>query len=367
MPDFVADLAQELAGRGDSLRRALGQPLERDDQDLARLVRTHWAPLPTATPLGPACAVDGSLGQLDLDNGGYFIVAQALAMGSDGLERSRVAVELLPPTVARATAARLADLLQRGLELSLAEAVLREGALPPGGLLHLDGALYGLLPQLYPLRLDADVDLPDHPRRVLDAYLGLLSTARAADVGIVAVAKTSREATHAKLWREAAGLEERLDIPASWSDAALISRWAAEGAGFSQPVVLGRRGFVGGSLEILQQPEVADSPAIVSCFVRLAPLDDLLRVDLPAHQAGDPRRLGELDAEILSGGAAAVAPVLGQLAADWGGTDVYNALLYAVDRAVRLRRQTLAEVYLPLLAEELALPLRPDRSSRRFL
>ena len=80
--------------------------------------------------------MDGSLGQIDLDNGGYFIVAQALALGSDGFERSRIAVELLPPTVGRATAARLADLLQRGQELSLAGDVLREGVLPPGSTLY---------------------------------------------------------------------------------------------------------------------------------------------------------------------------------------------------------------------------------------
>ena len=56
-----------------------------------------------------------------------------------------------------------------------------------------------------------------------------------------------------------------------------------------------------------------------------------------------------------------------KVATDWGGPEVYNALLYAVDRAVRLRRQTLAEVYLPLLADALGLPLRPDRANRRFL
>ena len=367
MPDFIADLAQALSGRSHELLRTLGAPGARDDQALGDLVRAHWTPLPDRAPLQPACAVDGSLGQLDLDNGSTFIVAQALALGTDGLERSSIAFELLPPTVGRTTAARLADLLQRGQELSLAAEVLREGALPPGSTLFLDGALHGLLPQLYPLRLDADVALPDHPQRVLDAYLGIMSAAQAAGVGIVAVAKTSREATHVKVWRESAGLDGRLDIPASWSDAALIGRWAGDQSGVSHPVVLGRRGFIGGSLEILQRAEVAGSPAIVSCFVRLAAMDDLLRVDLPAHQAGDPRSIGDLDAELLSGGAAAMTPILGQLATDWGGPEVYNALLYAVDRAVRLRRQTLAEVYLPLLAEALGLPLRPDRANRRFL
>jgi len=367
MPDFVADLTRELEGRGEDLRRALGRVPEHDDQGLADFVRAHWSRLPDAAPLAPACAVDGSLGQLELDNGGTFIVGHALALGSDGLERSRVAVELLPPTVSRATAGRLADLLQRGLELSLAGALLQEGVLPRQGTLLLDGALHGLLPQLYPLRLDEAVDLPDYPRRVLQAYLEVMTGARAAEVNLVAVAKTSREATHAKVWRAAAELEGRLEIPATWSDAALIGRWAGDRPGVSHPVVLGSRGFSGGSLEILDQPDVGGSPAIVSCFVRLADMDDLLRVDLPAHQAGDDRSLGQLDAELLAGGAEALAPMLGQLAADWGGPEVYNALLYAVDHGVRLRRQTLAEVYLPLLAQTLDLPLRPDRASRRFL
>lgn len=367
MPDFVSDLTRELVARGEGLRRSLGRTREREDQGLADLVRAHWGPLPDVAPLAPACAVDGSLGQLDLDNGCTFIVAQALALGSDGLERSRVAVELLPPTVSRATSGRLADLLQRGLELSLAGELLSEGVLPPGSTLLLDGALHGLLPQLYPLRLDAEVELPDYPQRVLESYLNVMSGAQTAGVNLVAVAKTSREATHAKVWRAAAGLEERLEIPASWSDSALIGRWTGDARGVSHPVILGWRGFSGGSMEILEQDAVSGSPAIVSCFIRLADLDDLLRVDVPAHQAGDSRSLKQVDASLLDGGAGALAPLLGQLAADWGGPEVYNALLYAVDRGVRLRRQTLVEIYLPLLAETLDLPLRPDRASRRFL
>ena len=52
---------------------------------------------------------------------------------------------------------------------------------------------------------------------------------------------------------------------------------------------------------------------------------------------------------------------------DYGGPEVYNALLYSVDREVRLARSTVAEVYLPLVEDLLGVELRLDRSERRFV
>jgi hypothetical protein len=61
-----------------------------------------------------------------------------------------------------------------------------------------------------------------------------------------------------------------------------------------------------------------------------------------------------------------VEPVLQALAADYGGLEVYNALLYSVDREVRLRRDQVLEVYLPLIEDVTGVPLRRNRSERRF-
>ena len=58
--------------------------------------------------------------------------------------------------------------------------------------------------------------------------------------------------------------------------------------------------------------------------------------------------------------------MLGLLTADYGGLEVYNALLYSVDREVRLRQEMMDEVYLSLIQNTLGVEVRLDRSERRF-
>ncbi len=367
MPDFLSHLAEVLGQRGPQLRQVLDQAQEVQVPGLGPWIRDHWAPLPATQPARPACAVDGGLGQVDLANGCGLVVAQALALGSRGQELSSLALELLPPAAGQATAARLADLLLKREELRLAARLIAEGHLARGDLLLLDGALHGLLPQLYPLRLDEELPLPDYPQAVLEAYLQLLTLAREAGVDLLAVAKSSRQTVHLQVWGEAQGAGARPALPGGWSDASLLQRHTQDAPGFSRPVLLGSHGFAGGSLDILARADVAASAAIASGYVRLAPWEELLRVDLPAHQAGDPRCLADVEAELLPGGADALAPFVAQLVADWGGEQVYNVLLYATDQAVRLSRRTLVGTYLPLVADQLGQALQPDRSSRRFL
>ncbi|MFN8423363.1 MAG: hypothetical protein U0470_08280 [Anaerolineae bacterium] len=166
----------------------------------------------------------------------------------------------------------------------------------------------GWLPQLYSLpggNGDADgadgrrgdppagAHLPD---AILAAYLELLTTARVRGVRIVAVSKTSREAAaHCKLWLEEDRPSGRhgaaaVAVPDELTDSAMIHRFTDDRAGVSTPVVLGTRAFVGGSRAILERPEVAGSPAIVSFFTRLADLDDALRIDMPSRTSAASTR-----------------------------------------------------------------------------
>jgi hypothetical protein len=111
---------------------------------------------------------------------------------------------------------------------------------------------------------------------------------------------------------------------------------------------------------------VAASPAIVSFFARLADFDDALRVDVPAHQAGHGAALVDLEAGVLPDGCEAVREAVEILQADYGGLEVYNALLYSVDREVRLRRDLVLEVYVPLIEDMMGVEVRRNRSDRRF-
>jgi hypothetical protein len=58
--------------------------------------------------------------------------------------------------------------------------------------------------------------------------------------------------------------------------------------------------------------------------------------------------------------------VVEQIVIDFGGRDVYNALLYIVDREVRLGAKPVDQVYRSVLSRELGIPIEYDRSSRRF-
>lgn len=365
MADFLAALSDTVARR----RLELVARLEGDATDglsamLDDLAARHWHPLP---PIGavrrPAMAIDGSIRRLGLSDGAELVVVQALALGDDGVSVPRVAVELLPPTVPRASAARFGDLLLQWAELDLAREVAA-GA-PPGALILLDGALYGRLPQLYPLPLAEEFEaLARLPDDIIAAYAALVETVRARDLRLIALSKTSREGAHARLWLAAEGADALL--PDGVTDGSLVARRTGGAPGMSTPVRLGRRGFTGGSEALLERAEVGQGPAIASCFVRLSELDDPLRLDVPAFHCGDPTTLGAIDGDLLPGGAQAMAEVVAAVRADHGGPEVYHALLYAVDREVRLRRDMATGVYLPLVARLLGVELRLDRSERRF-
>lgn len=369
MADFIEDLLAQVDERRDELAAHFRIEASEGESEYQRLVRRHWSALPARTDhrLRQAYAVDGSVRAVGLDNGSTFVIVRALCIGGGGFEKSAIRIEVLPPSMPRQTSSRVVDLLQQLIEIGLACDVVEHSA-ESDSVVFLDGALYGRLPHLFPLSLDDAGGLNELPEHILTAYLRLLEVARRRGIRLVAVSKTSREATHFKIWRRA---ERSADDPSSdasvpLTDSEMIHRWTDRTAGISTPVVLGTWSFTGGSSSMLDRPEVAESPAIASCFVRLDAFDDALRIDVPAHQLGADVRLGELDGEPLPGGIEAARPLVDILVADYGGSEVYNALLYGVDREVRLPRDVVTDVYLPLVREQLGCDVALDRSERRF-
>lgn len=367
MPDFLDKLTEAVRQNERELAHHLRSGAAVGDLDLEAFVQSHWSPLPPLCREGgwPAYAIDGSVGQVDLDNGCYVVVAQALCLGDGGFEETSVDAKVLPPATPRATAARFTDMFLRQRELFLASEVVMR--VPPGSVVYLDGALYGLLPQLYSTPIEDSIALQELPVHVRDNYLFLLRTAAERGIHLIAVSKTSREATHCKLWLRAQPDHHEREVPDDLSDSSMIHRWTDGRPGVSEPVVLGTWSFNGGSAALLEEEGVLTSPAIASFFVRLADFDDALRIDIPAHQAGAPLELGQVRGEVLEGGVASLQPTLERLAVDYGGLEVYNALLYSVDREVRLKRSLFADVYVPLIGEVLGCALRPNRSERRFV
>lgn len=365
MPDFLARLTESITRNRDRLSETLRDEAVGEEGALRDLLLANWHPLPgdlfAERRPRTAIAVDGSIRQVNLANGAYLFVAQALCVG-DGVEESLVDMDVLRGTAREGSVKRLSDLLLQYLEIRLARQCVDR--LPDGGVLYLDGALYGRLPQLYPLRLDDDLERP-FPEQTVDDFLYLFRqcSRQGRRVDLIAIAKTSREDTHSQVWRRVAGCPIPLSIP----DAEMIYRWTEGKAGFSTPVVLGSAGFSGGPERLLRERGLGAAPAIVSFYVRLSDYDEAMRVELPACCLGDHRTLSDVEEhaalDLLQYD---VTPILATLAADYGGPEVYNALLYSADLQVRLGRQTMNQVYLRLIESLTGQEVRLDRSERRF-
>ncbi|OQY79833.1 MAG: hypothetical protein B6D41_22020 [Chloroflexi bacterium UTCFX4] len=363
MPEtFIGQLNERLTKKRDELKNNLHQSGKQIDAELSARTLEHWhSPLPTARalPKRPAYAIDGSRRRANLVNGSTVFVAQALVMG-ESVNEPLTDIEILPGIVRAETMDRFADLMLRRLEINLASEYAAK--IPQGSILYLDGAIYGMLPQLYPLRGEGIPSDRDYGTLLLEDYRNLFARCAARDILLLSVAKTNRQALLSKIIQRDLGRSEIIEI----TDSALLDALTERKPGYSTPLLLGRHSFEQGkSNVVLEDARVRDEPAIISFFVRLAEMDDLLRVDVPANCVGRGERIGDVDAEFLD--APSARPLVELLQADYGGIQVYNALLYVTDLEVRLSKDKMYNIYLPMVAEVLGEELRIDRSERRFV
>ncbi len=155
MPDFISKLVSRVHEKRDDLAQTLGQDAHADEALMRELMLRHWHPLPATSPpqtaQGPAFAVDGSVRRVNLANGAYLFTAQAMMIGEERIETD-VDIAILRGTTPRGSVERFADLLLQRLEIGLARDFAWQ--IPEGSVIFLDGALYGQLPQLYPLSIE---------------------------------------------------------------------------------------------------------------------------------------------------------------------------------------------------------------------
>ncbi len=361
MVNFIVLLEQKATQKQTELRRLFAGEYRGDEESLYHQFREggHWHPLPRERKKCPqALAVDGGSRRLELANGSLLLIAQALVLGED-VEEALVDIEVVRGGVPRATADRFADLFLQRLEVHLAAKHIQQ--LGGEGMLLLDGALYSGLPQLYPLRAEG---LEDLTQQLMEDYT-LLFEACDSRCSVVSVAKSSRESLLSYLLQKEAGIpeEEHLGIP----DSEIVYRWTEQTAGFSTPVLLGRRSFTAGSSRALLGPAspVAQMPAIVSFFLRPEDFAPAWRVDVPGICVGREEKIVDLEAAWAT--PEELEPIIAALFADYGGPQVYHALLYTADQEVRLTTDRMMEIYVPLLEEILELKLTPTLSSARFL
>ncbi len=344
------------------LREALHKPRKLDER-LQQMVREHWHPLPQRTNGSklPGFAVDGSSRRADLVNGSVLFVAQGLILG-EGIKEGRADIEILPGTVEAKTMDRFADLMRQSLEIELATDFATQ--VPSNSILYLDGALYGTLPQLYPLQIKDLPGIPDYAKNLRGDYRRLFESCETRGIFLISIAKTNRQGLFSRVLQARAGVmeEDQLEI----SDSALFDELTQHRAGYSTPVLLGRYSFNDQSTKVvLEDHGVKNFPSIASFFVRFTDYDDALRIDVPASCVGRDERIGDLPYDLIA--PETVHDVIRVLMSDYGGLQVYNALAYVSDLEVRLTKQKMYDIYVPLVSSVLGEELRIDRSQRRFV
>jgi hypothetical protein len=358
MANFIDQLSAQVVQKRDALRDRYHHGELRLNDQLRAIVQKHWhRPLPDrhATERRPAYAIDGSNRRANLSNGSTLFVAQGLLIG-EGLNETIADVEILPGTVDSGKLERFADLMRHNLEIRLARDFASQ--IPAGSILYLDGALYGTLPQLFPLE-----GVPrDFAGDILANYRELFDQCRARHISLISIAKTNRQ----PLFSDILQRYERIEPVQEISDSAFFDEWTDREAGFVTPVLLGQRSFSSSAKTILlEDANLKTAPAIISFFIRFADFEEPLRIDLPAFCVGRQECLGDLDEQLLE--RQAVEPIVHMLMDDYGGIAVYNALAYVVDREVRLSKQKMYDIYLPMVADILGEEIRLDRSEGRFV
>jgi hypothetical protein len=362
MPSFASQVAAQIKAKEDRFRKSFDPAprTEAEERAMAR-VADVWNPLPDgAPPQRPAFAVDGASAHRRFHNGASFLLCQALLIGP-GAEHEHVEVEVLRGGEEQ-DPEKAVDRLRQYCELTVARELLPRLA---GGMLLMDGSLAGTVRSVCIARPGSVGALEDLRGLLLDNCLTLFETCAAQDTLLVGISKTAGQSILSRELMEGEVTKEAL------CDAELLTRFT-DAPGFTAPVMLGRATLQGAGI-----PEGCDRdgrawaerlaalPAIAVFYVRLAPGDDVLRVDVLGSGIGCTSRLTAFDSALAD--ADTVADVVRLLVSQFGGPSVYNVPLYQVDQAVRLHDGTVNDAYLYLLRQATGARVRLDRSSRRFV
>ena len=370
--DRFVELCRE---KGPDLAKRLDPEAQSEAEDQwAAAARDRWYALPAvAQDRSLLYAVDGSGHVAALNSGFYVVVAQSFLAGpTDADTVAEVDLEIADARRSATDVASLRDLMMRRLESQVALAAARRIERPQESVLLLDGSLYAELTHLslsygwgvtFGLGLNGGRSPATQPGRVeqtLEDYVYLSRWSAEQDLLVMGVAKTTRAQFMARLL-EQDGLPTEEGRP---SDPELLYRWLT-GTGYSHPILLGAT--EPGDLPLQPEAEelLAQCPAMVSCYIRPAPNDDPLRIDVPASAVGQAESFQAVEQAWVPD-RRAIEPIVALVLALYGGHTVHNAPLYKVDRKVRLSRRTVEQVYLPVLERVANVPLSVDRSRRRF-
>jgi hypothetical protein len=381
--DFANEFIDQIRGKKTQLLHLLErhEPNETESR-LREKLSAHWHELPQAKSSDfLEFSVDSSSARRSLVNGTDVFIVRALMLGSNGSQFKKVEFDAMRGITDDDLASKLERILRDLIEIQI---VVENCPESTDGLVLIDGNLYGRYTHLM-----EQIPVPgrEHlPLLLFEAMQKMFEACRQKRIVVVGVSKSSKtRALSSAFLKELGHQQETMDIP----DVEMLYRWKQGEKGFTTPLVLGDYAFRDEAQTMREEPEkylrryfrdlpnylwnwgieviekVPLAPAIAMFHMVPEWGEQPLRIDVPVSCLG-------MDDQILNispsrfADSYVVEDVLKQLLMDRGGTDVYNALLYVVDREVRLSSQVVDTVYRSILGRELGISIEYDRSTRRF-
>lgn len=380
--EFVTEFMGEMKQKKSELSLMFKEDCVNEfEEGLRSRLEQHWLSLPAEKTLEmKEFAVDGSMAHRSLVNGTDLFFARALLIGKNKLERRRFRFEALRALQNVDEVDRFLRLLMSYLEVKVVLENINELA---NSVVLMDGSLYGKFTHYYREVLVKGFE--DLPLELISSMQELFYQCRKEKILLLGISKYSRS------WALSEALAGGKNVPSGSipSDMEIIYRWKRETPGYSKPLILGDYFFRGEMDRLSKKPEdflekffpniheekrvwgkstlanIPTTPAIIMSYILPVVGDSPLRLDVPVSLLGDDRRIGTVSpfefASPLS-----IERIISHFLASRGGREVYNALLYVVDRQVRMSRNVVDSLYKSIICEELGLPIEYERGMRRF-
>ncbi len=382
---FVGEFVRELETKKGVLQGLfnIDEKTGKIEATLKEELEANWNTLPEPKSVyGKEFSIDSSSASRTLNNGIDFFIIRALMLGTENYNTPKLRFEMVKGirdyNVITSFERILRDLIEIEIVLENIEDI------PMDSIVLIDGNLYGRFTHLMQeLRLKGWSHLP---LELLDAMQRLFTECENRGIMLVGVSKFSktRVLTTALLRHSYPAMTDP-----DYLDVGILHKWKHGETGYTTPLMLGDYAISKQIKQLEDNPEkyrqryfntisqdkrewatqvISDiplSPAIIM-FHMIPHIDaQPLRIDIPACSLGLTKKITDVRPfEFINPDT--VTEVVQQITSDFGGRDVYNALLYIVDKEVRLGVKTVDTVYKSVLGKELGFPIEYDRSTRRF-
>lgn len=381
---FVGEFVDEIRKKHEEFSQLLGidNKTLKLESELEKELEKNWYPLPdTPSNYSAEYAIDSSSASRSLSNGIEFFITRALMLGTGNFSEPKLRFEMIKGSTDYSAIAEF-ERIQRDL-MEIQIIIDNVEKIQDNSIVLIDGNLYGRY-----THLQNEINIEnwrDLPLDLIYAMQELYKICQKRRIMLVGVSKFSKTRVLTAALKRELGYgvtgPEYLDIE-------LLYRWKLGQTGYTKPLMLGT--YAVKNAKSITQPtkyrsknfgsikdperkkwatdvirEFPAAPAVVMFHMIPKAYAQPIRVDIPANCLGYTNKIMEVTPFDFVG-PETVKPIVSQLVSDFGGRDVYNALLYTVDREVRLGGKAVDTVYKSVLGKEMGVSMDYDRSSRRF-